>query len=62
MCAVTCAPGTLCACPERGAPGAAGPCSMAHVEHVALGAPGEPGTLGPPECLAQLTRVALLAR
>eukprot|EP00959_Pyramimonas_sp_CCMP1952_P188835 3949454-Pyramimonas_sp.AAC.1 len=28
MCAVTCAgaPGTLCACPRRGTPGAAGPC------------------------------------
>ena len=51
MCAATCAgaPGTLCACPERGAPGAAGACGTlgARGARGASGAPGVPGTLGP---------------
>ena len=66
MCAVTCAgaPGTLYACPERGAPGAAGARGTlgARGARGPSGAPGVPGTLGPQGCLAHLVRVARLAR
>eukprot|EP00959_Pyramimonas_sp_CCMP1952_P007762 162159-Pyramimonas_sp.AAC.1 len=51
MCAVTCAaaPGALCACPERGAPGAAGARGApgALGARGASGAPGVPSMLGP---------------
>ena len=51
MCDVTCAgaPGTRCACPEHGTPGAAGACGTlcARGARGASGAPGVPGTLGP---------------
>eukprot|EP00959_Pyramimonas_sp_CCMP1952_P126400 2643624-Pyramimonas_sp.AAC.1 len=62
MCAVTCAgaPGTLCACPGRGEPGAAGPCGT-HGARGACGASGPRGvtvTLGPKGCLAHLERLA----
>eukprot|EP00959_Pyramimonas_sp_CCMP1952_P323073 6760249-Pyramimonas_sp.AAC.1 len=42
------APDTLCACPERGAPGAAGVRSAPGARGAcgASGAPGMPGTLG----------------
>ena len=50
MCAVTCAgaPGTRCACPEHGTPGAAGACGTlgARGARSPSGAPGVPGTLG----------------
>eukprot|EP00959_Pyramimonas_sp_CCMP1952_P053358 1116122-Pyramimonas_sp.AAC.1 len=48
MCAATCAgaPGTICARPERGAPGTAGPCGT----HGARGGRGASGT----PCLARL--------
>ena len=63
-CAVTCAgaPGTLWACPERGAPGAAGACGTvgARGARSASGAPDVPGTLGPQRCLARLARLALV--
>ena len=65
MCAVTCAgaPGTLWACPERGAPGAAGACGTlgARGARSASGAPDVPGTLGPQGCLAHLARLARVA-
>ena len=65
MCAVTCAgaPGTLYACPERGAPGAAGARGTlgARGARGPSGAPGVPGTLGPQGRLAHLARVGHLA-
>eukprot|EP00959_Pyramimonas_sp_CCMP1952_P113296 2367994-Pyramimonas_sp.AAC.1 len=50
------APGTLCACPERGAPGAAEACGAlgARAACGASGAPHVPGTLGPQGHLARL--------